>query len=115
MGGMYCQSWKEIAAGIYHCLNVVHNLIMNRFLVFILLFQDQKYQHLQEKMSATNGWIYFGMQPYGHFEEDESGELLLFYIKEHKEDIIEYFLIIRRILAAVWDLRELHVIWITGN
>ena len=25
-------------------------------------------------------------------EEDESGELLLFYIKEHKEDIIEYFL-----------------------
>lgn len=22
MGGMYCQSGKEIAAGIYHCLNV---------------------------------------------------------------------------------------------
>ena len=22
MGGMYCQSAKEIAAGIYHCLNV---------------------------------------------------------------------------------------------
>lgn len=55
MGGMYCQSGKEIAAGIYHCLNVSPQLDDERFLVFIRLFQDQKYQHLRERCQLRMG------------------------------------------------------------
>lgn len=92
MGGMYCQSGKEIAAGIYHCLNVSPQLDDEKIFGVYSPVPRPEVSTFAREMSATNGWIYFGMQPYGHFEEDESGELLLFYIKEHKEDIIEYFL-----------------------
>ena len=44
-------------------------------------------------MAASNGWIYFwNAVSYGHFEEDETDDLCCFISKEHKEDIIEYFM-----------------------
>lgn len=47
MGGMCCQSAKEIAAGIYHCLNVSPQIENERILEYILRFQDWRYRHLQ--------------------------------------------------------------------
>lgn len=47
MGGMYCQSAKEIAAGIYHCLNVSPQIENERIFEYILRFQDWRYRHLQ--------------------------------------------------------------------
>lgn len=92
MGGMYCQSAKEIAAGIYHCLNVSPQIENERILGVYSPIPRLEISAFARNMAASNGWIYFGMQPYGHFEEDETDDLLLFYIKEHKEDIIEYFM-----------------------
>ena len=66
---------------------------MNGFLEYILRFQDWRYRHLQGIWQLRMGGFIFGMQPYGHFEEDETDDLLLFYIKEHKEDIVLYFAI----------------------
>lgn len=40
MGGMYCQSAKEIAAGIYHCLNVSPQIENER--IFWSIFSDFK-------------------------------------------------------------------------
>ena len=92
MGGMYCQSAKEIAAGIYHCLNVSPQIENERIFGVYSPISRLEISAFARNMAASNGWIYFGMQPYGHFEEDETDDLLLFYIKEHKEDIIEYFM-----------------------
>ena len=91
MGGMYCQSGKEIAAGIYHCLNVSPQLDSERIFGVYSPIPRPEVSAFARTMAASNGWIYFGMQPYGHFEE-ETNDLLLFYIREHKEDILEYFL-----------------------
>ena len=67
-------------------------------------------------MAASNGWIYFGMQPYGHFEEDEADDLLLFYIKEHKEDIVLLFYgTFRRMFDGCVGFAGAHVIWIIEN
>lgn len=92
MGGMCCQSGKEIAAGIYHCLNVSPRLDDERIFGVYSPIPRLEVSEFARNMAISNGWIYFGMQPYSHFEEDELGELLLFYIKEHREDIIEYFM-----------------------
>ena len=91
MGGMYCQSAKEIAAGIYHCLNVSPQIENERIFGVYSPISRLEISAFARNMAASNGWIYFGMQPYGHFEEDETDDLLLFYIKEHKEDIVLYF------------------------
>ena len=92
MGGMYCQSAKEIAAGIYHCLNVSPQIENERIYGVYSPIPRLEISEFARNMAASNGWIYFGMQPYGHFEEDETDDLLLFYIKEHKEDIVLYFM-----------------------
>lgn len=92
MGGMYCQSGKEIAAGIYHCLNVNPKLDEERIFGVYSPIPRTEVSTFARDMAMTNEWIYFGMQPYGHFEDNGAGNLLLFYIKEHKEDIVEYFL-----------------------
>lgn len=92
MGGMCCQSGKEIAAGIYHCLNVSPQLENERIFGVYSSISRPEASKFAREMALSNGWIYFGMQPYGHFEEETSNDLLLFYIKEHKEDIIDYFL-----------------------
>lgn len=92
MGGMYCQSGKEIAAGIYHCLNVSPQLDDERIFGVYSPIARPEVSAFARSMASSNDWIYFGMQPYGHFEESESNEMLLFYIREHKEDIMEYFL-----------------------
>lgn len=92
MGGMYCQSAKEIAAGIYHCLNVSPQIENERIFGVYSPISRLEISAFARNMAASNGWIYFGMQPYGHFEEDETDDLLLFYIKEHKEDIVLYFM-----------------------
>ena len=92
MGGMYCQSAKEIAAGIYHCLNVSPQIENERIFGVYSPISRLEISAFARNMAASNGWIYFGMQPYGHFEEDEADDLLLFYIKEHKEDIVLYFM-----------------------
>ena len=92
MGGMYCQSAKEIAAGIYHCLNVSPQIENERIYGVYSPIPRLEISEFARNMAASNGWIYFGMQPYGHFEEDETDDHLLFYIKEHKEDIVLYFM-----------------------
>lgn len=92
MGGMYCQSGKEIAAGIYHCLNVSPQVDDERIFGVYSPIPRPEVSAFARNLAASNGWFYFGMQPYGHFEENESNDMFLFYIREHKEDIIEYFL-----------------------
>lgn len=92
MGGMYCQSGKEIAAGIYHCLNVSPQLEDERIFGVYSPVPRPEVSEFAREMAASNGWIYFGMQPYAHFEDREINDLLLFYIREHREDIVEYFL-----------------------
>lgn len=92
MGGMYCQSGKEIAAGIYHCLNVNPQLDNEGIFGVYSPIPRTEVSTFAREMAVSNGWIYFGMQPYGHFKEQGLDECLLFYIREHKEDIMKYFL-----------------------
>ena len=92
MGGMYCQSGKEIAAGIYHCLNVSPTLCDENILGVYSPVPRSEVSQFAREIAASNGWIYFGMQPYGHYKEELDNDRMLFYIKEHKEDILEYFL-----------------------
>ena len=67
MGGMYCQSAKEIAAGIYHCLNVSPQIENERIFGVYSPISRLEISAFARNMAASNGWIYFGMQPYGHF------------------------------------------------
>ena len=91
MGGMYCQSGKEIAAGIYHCLNVNPQLHDEKIFGVYSPVPRVEVSAFARSIAGANGWLYFGMQPYGHFEE-KMNDQLLFYIREHREDIVEYFL-----------------------
>ena len=64
MGGMYCQSAKEIAAGIYHCLNVSPQIENERIFGVYSPISRLEISAFARNMAASNGWIYFGMQPY---------------------------------------------------
>lgn len=88
----YCQSGKEIAQEIYHCLNVKRG---TRQMIFGTYSPVPRYEVSQfaRRLAGEHGWVYFGMQAYPHCSEDEdSGELLLFYVKEHNDRAVDYFL-----------------------
>ena len=102
MGGMYCQSAKEIAAGIYHCLNVSPQIENERIFGVYSPISRLEISAFARNMAASNGWIYFGMQPYGHFEEDETDDLFVVFISKNTKKILYYILWnIRRSLMVV--------------
>ncbi len=90
--GCIARVQKRSQQGIYHCLNVSPQIENERIFGVYSPISRLEISAFARNMAASNGWIYFGMQPYGHFEEDEADDLLLFYIKEHKEDIVLYFM-----------------------
>lgn len=86
------QSGRVIAEEIYDCLKVKRGGEQTLVAVYSPLTRYQVSQFAQ-RFAGEHGFIYFGMQPYGHFrgKQDEE-ELLLFYMKQHKEGVISYFL-----------------------
>ena len=117
MGGMYCQSAKEIAAGIYHCLNVSPQIENERILGVYSPISRLEISAFARNMAASNGWIYFGMQPYGHFEEDETDDLLLFYIQrtQRRYCAIFYGNIRRSLYGCVGFCGSFMLSWIIEN
>ena len=101
MGGMYCQSAKEIAAGIYHCLNVSPQIENERFFGVYSPIPRLEISAFARNMAASNGWIYLECS---HMDTLKKMRQMTFccFISKNTKKILYYILWnIRRSLMVV--------------
>lgn len=88
----HCQSGRDIAKKIYDCLQIKRE---GKDMIVGVYSPLSRYQVSQfaQRFAGERGFAYFGMQAYGHWTEIcTADELLLLYIKERNETVIQYFL-----------------------